>query len=73
MPFMPPNDNVSEIFVPFEPNMEDPEVPDFDLVSFLDEIENEQSKVPSDKHTASTTVFMTSNQNVLSNIPKSMF
>ena len=39
---MPLKENVSSALVPFEPNFDDQEVPDFDLVSLLNEVENSQ-------------------------------
>ena len=60
--------NAATPIVPFEANFEDEGVPDFDLVSILDEVENSQK---TENQTSSTT--MVSTNQVVNNIPKSLF
>ena len=68
------NDNVTSDIVPFEANIDDfqdEEVPDFDLVSILDQVEKSQ-KTENVPNTQGGPMSMMSNQ-VVNNIPKSLF
>ena len=68
------NINPSNALVPFEPNFEDQEVPDFDLMSILNDMEEENPKnfqVKAASDTTCNSVNMMSN--VINNVPKSMF
>ena len=71
--------NSADAIVPFAPIFSDNDVPDFDLLSFITQIENEQKKDDAKEGQAlmiptTTNVTATSNQNVLNNIvPRSMF
>ena len=62
--------NVSDSIVPFEPSF-DNDVPDFDLVSILDEFEKEDNK-KKDQFMQNQVSVSTTTSNVV-NIPKSMF
>ena len=66
---MPPKENVTSAIIPFEPDFDDQEVPDFDLVSLLNEVENSQ------KTETTTTMMTTSNSltSMMSNQVKSLF
>ena len=73
-------ENISAEIVPFEPNFDDHDVPDLDLLEILKQVEesNEKNEIPSALITPTaaamppTTTAITSNQ-VLNNIPKSLF
>ena len=54
--------------IPFEANFHDDDIADFDLITILNDMENEQRKTK-----GLVAVTMTSTSNVLNNIPKSMF
>ena len=56
----------SNAIVPFQPNFKD-EVPDFDLVSLLDDIEHSQNT------RKNNSVAVTSNNNMVNNTPSTMF
>ena len=64
-------ENVSDSVVPFQANFSDDEVPDFDLVSILNEMEGEKN--PSDVVQQSQNTTTTNTKQVLNNVPKSMF
>ena len=65
-------ENVSEknALIPFNANLSEQEVPDFDIMSILDDITEETNKNPvaTDKNVVSVTT-----SNILNNILKSMF
>ena len=69
-PVVQNKENVNQEIVPFEANFKDPDqdVPDFDLMAIMNDIEKEQQAVPKSQVSVATTT-----SNILNNIPKSMF
>ena len=67
-PVVQNKEKVNQEIVPFEPNFEYPDVPDFDLMAIMNDIEKEQENQPKSQVSVATTT-----SNVLNNIPKSMF
>ena len=71
-PMMENKENVEDAIVPFQSGLEDNEMDDFDLVAILNEVEK-QEESKKKKTCTVTEVATTSTQNVVNNIPKSLF
>ena len=63
----------SAALVPFQPNFEDQEVPDFDLMAILNDMEKEEDKTIEKKGKSEQTTSVNTTSNVVNQIPKSMF
>ena len=66
-PLQNDNINMENAVIPFKPQFQDQEVPDFDLVSILDDMEKEN------KRNENIVAVVSTNTNVLNNVLKSMF
>ena len=66
-------ENSDANIVPFEPNFDDQGVPDFDLLEILKEVEEPHEEARNTHVMMTPTTTATTSNNVLNNIPKSLF
>ena len=69
-PIMLEKENATNEIVPFEANFKEDSIPDFDLVSILNDVEKEEK---TENMTKPNQTAMVSTSQVLNNIPKSLF
>ena len=69
-PIRPKKENVTNEIVPFEANFKEDSIPDFDLVSILNDVEKEEKTKNTTKPNQTA---MVSTSQVVNNIPKSLF
>ena len=72
-PIMHNKENVSDVVVPFQPQFDDQGVPDFDLIEIMNNLESPEKATTTACMTVTTTSSAMTANNVLNNIPKSLF
>ena len=66
-------ENANSDIIPFEPNFNDQDVPDIDLLEILKQVEEASRNVEIAKQNTTLTMTAMTANNVLNNIPKSLF